>query len=173
MFTTRRLVLIAVFIALATTISIIERAIIIPGLHPAVKPGFANIVTLLSIMLLGYKDAFLVVAIRCVLGALIGGTPVSFLFSITGGLLSTVVMSVMWHYLKKQVSIINISIIGAICHNIGQLFVAAVMGGGFQIYILLPVLMVSAIITGYIVGLLSKYVYKQLLDRGMGDYRLS
>ncbi|NMA52804.1 MAG: Gx transporter family protein, partial [Peptococcaceae bacterium] len=88
-------------------------------------------------------------------------------------LLSTMIMSVMWHYLNKQVSIVNISIIGAICHNIGQLFVAAVMGGGFHVYILLPVLMISAIITGYIVGLVSKYVYKQLLDRGMGDYRLS
>lgn len=164
MFSTKRIVTIAMFVALATVISIVERSIIIPGVPPGVKLGLANIVTLLSILVLGYKDAFLVVAVRCILGALLGGNPVGFLFSITGGMLSTLVMSVMWHYLKKYVSIINISIIGAVCHNIGQLFVASVLAQDFHIYILLPVLMVSAVITGYNVGLLTKYVYKSLYD---------
>lgn len=170
MFSTKRIVTIAMFVALATVISIVERSIMIPGVPPGVKLGLANIVTLLSILVLGYKDAFLVVAVRCILGALLGGNPVGFLFSITGGMLSTLVMSVMWHYLKKYVSIVNISMIGAVCHNIGQLFVASVLAQDFHIYILLPVLMVSAVITGYNVGLLTKYVYKSMYDRNIGGY---
>ncbi|MDD4237269.1 MAG: Gx transporter family protein [Desulfotomaculaceae bacterium] len=173
MFTTKRLVTIAMFVALATVISIVERSIIIPGVHPGVKLGLANIITLLSILILGYKDAFFVVVIRCVLGALVGGNPVSFLFSITGGTLSLLVMSLMWHYLRNHISIINISIVGAICHNIGQLFVASILAQDFHIYILLPVLMISAIITGYNVGLLTKHVYKALRDRNIGDFGLS
>jgi heptaprenyl diphosphate synthase len=167
---TKRIVTIAMFVALATVISIVERSIVIPGVHPAVKLGLANIVTLLSILVLGYKDAFLVVVVRCILAALVGGNPVSFLFSITGGVLSALVMSVMWRYLSKYISIINISVIGAICHNIGQLFVAGILAQDFHIYILLPVLMVSAVITGYNVGLLTKHVYKSLQDRYFGDY---
>lgn len=172
MFTTKRIVTIAMFVALATVISIVERSIIIPGVHPAVKLGLANIFTLLSILMLGYKDAFFIVAVRCILGVFVGGNPVSFLFSMTGGMLSTLVMSIMWHYLKKHISIINISIIGAICHNIGQLFVASILAQDFHIYILLPVLMISAVITGYNVGLLTKHVYKALRDRDIGitDY---
>lgn len=173
MFSTKRIVMIAMFVALATVISIIERSIVIPGVHPAVKLGLANIVTLLSILVLGYKDAFFVVVVRCVLGALVGGNPVSFLFSITGGLLSAFVMSLMWHYLRNYVSIINISIIGAICHNIGQLFVASVLAQDFHIYVLLPILMVSAVITGYNVGLLSRYVHRSLYDRNIGGYGVS
>lgn len=172
-FSTKRIVTIAMFVALATVISIIERSIVIPGVHPAVKLGLANIVTLLSILVLGYKDAFFVVIVRCILGALVGGNPVSFLFSITGGVLSTLVMSVMWHYLSKYISIVNISIVGAICHNIGQLFVASVLAQDFHIYILLPVLMVAAVITGYSVGLLTKYVYKSLYNRDTGGCGVS
>lgn len=172
MFTTKRIVMIAMFVALATVISIVERSIVIPGVHPAVKLGLANIITLLSILILGYKDAFFVVAIRCILGALLGGNPVSFLFSITGGMLSALVMSLMWHYLKKHISIINISTIGAISHNVGQLFVASLLAQDFHIYILLPVLMISAVITGYNVGFLTKYVYKSLSDRNIVDYEL-
>ena len=173
MFNTKRIVTIAMFVALATVISIVERSIIIPGVHPAVKLGLANIVTLLSILVLGYKDAFFVVVVRCVLGALVGGNPFSFLFSITGGMLSTLIMSIMWHYLRKHISIINISMIGAVCHNIGQLFIASLLAQDFHIYILLPILMISALITGYNVGLLTKHVYKSLSDRNLGGYGLS
>jgi heptaprenyl diphosphate synthase len=160
MFRTKRITTIAMFVALATVLSIVERSIIISGLHPGVKLGLANVITLLSILMLGYKDAFLVVVIRCSLGALFGGNPVSFLFSITGGMFSTLVMVIMWYHFKKYISIINISVIGAICHNIGQLFIASVLIQDFHVYILLPVLMISAVLTGYIVGILTKQVYE-------------
>lgn len=167
---TKRIVIIALFVALAVALNMVERAIIIPGAPPGVKLGLANVMTLLSILMLGYKDAFLVVVVRCLLGALLGGTPVSFLFSITGGVLSALAMIVLWHYFKKHISIVNISIIGAVCHNIGQLFIAALLARDFLVYVMLPVLMVSSVVTGYIVGVLTRRIHKSLIARNIKVY---
>jgi len=150
---------------MAAVLNILERAIVIPGASPGIKLGLANIMTLLSIMMLGGKDAVIIVAIRCFLGALVGGNAISFLFSITGGMLSVLVMIVMWRYLSKYVSIVNISMVGAVFHNIGQLFVAGLVVRNFSVYVILPVLMISAIITGYFVGILTRQLYNSLGSR--------
>ena len=73
MFNTRRMAVIAVFVALATVLNIVERSVLVPGLPPGVKPGLANVMTLLSILTLGFRDAFFIVAVRCFMGALIAG----------------------------------------------------------------------------------------------------
>ncbi|WP_031517324.1 Gx transporter family protein [Desulfofalx alkaliphila] len=166
---TKRLVLISLFVALAMALNIFERAIYIPS-HPGVKLGLANVITLLSILLLGWKDAFYVVFIRCTLGALLFGNPISFLFSITGGLLSALVMVLLWELLTKYVSIVNISMVGAVTHNIGQLLVASLIMQDFSVYTLLPILMISALITGYVVGLITNHVYKSLVNRNITAY---
>lgn len=164
-YNTRRITYIAVFIALATVLNILERAIVLPGASPGIKLGLANIMTLLSIMMLGSKDAVTIVAVRCFLAALLGGSPVSFMFSITGGMLSVLVMVLLWKYLSNQIDIIWISMVGAVFHNIGQLLVAALLVHNFSVYVILPVLMISAIITGYIIGLVTKQLYKALGER--------
>ncbi|KAF1085541.1 Heptaprenyl diphosphate synthase component I [Sporotomaculum syntrophicum] len=160
---TKRLVIIALFIALATALNIVERFIPLPIAIPGVKLGLANTVTLLAILMLGWKDVFLIVTLRCLLAVLYGGNPVSFLFSITGGLFSALIMVLTWRYLGKHISIVTISLLGAVAHNIGQLFVAALIIQDFRIYVYLPVLLVSALITGYIVGVVATQTYKILL----------
>ena len=52
----------------------------------------------------------------------------------------------------------GISIVGAIFHNIGQLFVASLVISNFGIFTYLPVLMLTAILTGYFIGLAAKYI---------------
>jgi len=167
---TKRLVIIALFIAQATAINIVEGFITLPIAVPGVKLGLANIITLLALLTLGWKDVFLIVTLRCLLAAMYGGNPVGFLFSISGGLLSTLVMALMWKYLGKHISIVTISLLGAVAHNIGQLFVAGLIVHDFRIYVYLPVLLVSALITGYIVGIVATQTYKALLKNStQGD----
>lgn len=170
MFNTKRILLISIFIALATALNIVERSIIIPGAPPGVKLGLANVITLLSILLLGYKDAFLVVVLRCFMGALTVGNPISFLFSITGGMLSTLVMVILLIYFRNYISLVNISMVGAVTHNIGQLLVASLLVHDLLIYTLLPILMISAVTTGYFVGVVTNRVYRSLLDRNVKVY---
>ncbi len=162
MLTTKRLVLISLFIAQAAALSIVERFISIPVAIPGIKLGLANVITLLAILMLGWKDALLIVILRCSLAAMVGGNPIGFLFSICGGLLSTVVMAVLWQKFGKHVSIINISLLGAVAHNTGQLFVAALIIQDFRVYVYLPVLLVSALVTGYIVGVVTLRCHQQV-----------
>ena len=151
---------------MATVLNIVERAIVIPGAVPGIKLGLANIMTLLSIMILSSKDAFLVVVVRCVLGAMISGNPVSFAFSFTGGVLSFGIMVVLWHGFRGRVNIIIISMIGAVAHNIGQLMIAALLVHSVSVFVVLPVLMISALITGYIIGLVSGRIYRSMGEPG-------
>ena len=162
---TKRLVLIALLTALALALQLIERSITFPILVPGVKLGLANVISLLAILLLGLKDAFLIVILRCLLGALFGGNPISFLFSVTGGLLSTLFMGLLWKKFFKYISIINISLVGAVCHNIGQLLIASIIVKDLRIYIYLPVLLVSGLITGYITGVIASRSYAMLKSR--------
>lgn len=162
MLTTKRLVLISLFIAQATALNILERFIVIPMAFPGVKLGLANIFTVLAILLLGWKETFVIVAARCSLAALFGGNPLSFLFSISGGLLSALIMILLWQKFKNYISITILSLVGAVAHNIGQLFVAAIVIQDFRIYFYLPVLLASSLITGYLVGLISKHTYLAL-----------
>lgn len=156
----------ALLVSLALALHLVERLIPVPVAMPGVKLGLANVVTLLAILLLGWRDALVVVVLRCVLGSMYGGNLISFLFSISGGLLSTFLMALLWHRLSNYVSIIGISLVGAVGHNIGQLFVAGLLIQDFRIYTYLPVLLVSAVITGYIVGIIASRSY-QILNKNM------
>lgn len=166
---TKRLVLISLFVAQAAALNILERYIMIPMVFPGVKLGLANIFTLLGILLLGWKEAFTIVVLRCSLAAIMGGNPFSFLFSITGGLLSTLVMVLLWKKFSVHISIIIISLAGAVAHNIGQLFVAGLLIQDFRIYVYLPVLLLSALVTGYFVGVVALQTYK-LLPKDIADF---
>ncbi|HHY78606.1 MAG TPA: Gx transporter family protein, partial [Clostridiales bacterium] len=94
----RKMVLLSILISQALVLHVIERAIPVPVPVPGVKLGLANIISLITIILFGYKEAVVVVTIRTLLGSLFGGGLSSFMYSLAGGLLSTSVMALM--YLK-------------------------------------------------------------------------
>lgn len=60
---------------------------------------------------------------------------------------------------------VGISVAGAVAHNVGQLFVAGLIVENFGLYIYLPILMVSAVVTGIFIGFTVKYVMA-LMERG-------
>jgi heptaprenyl diphosphate synthase len=152
---TKRLVLLAIMVSQALILSLIESWIPIPTFVPGIKLGLANIVTLVVIIFFGFKDSILVVLVRCSLAALFGGGFVVFLFSLTGGILSTIVMYLLYRKLSKVFSIIGVSIAGAITHNFGQIFMASLVMKTLSVVSYLPVLLVSGVIMGCFVGLCS------------------
>ncbi|HZK34856.1 MAG TPA: Gx transporter family protein [Bacillota bacterium] len=158
----RKMVYLAIIISLALVISYFEQ--FIPPLAPGAKPGLANIMTLVTISMFGFKEALVVTLIRSLLGAVMAGSPTGILFSMSGGILSTLIMSAMYLKLRRYFSIMGISTAGAVFHNIGQLMVASLVYGTFGImFTYLPVLMISAIITGNFVGLVSRYIINLLV----------
>ena len=157
----RKLVYIALLISQALVLHYIES--FFPVLLPGVKLGLANIITLVTLILFGFKESIAVVAIRAVLGPIIGGSPSSILYSLSGGVLSGLIMAILYTRYSKYFSLIGISTAGAVFHNIGQLLVAAWIFDTIGVlYTYLPILMIAAVVTGYFTGLASHYILKFL-----------
>lgn len=157
----KKMVLIALLISQALVLHYIEG--FFPVFLPGVKLGLANIITLITIVLFGFKEAIAVVVIRSVLGPILGGNPTSILYSLSGGILSSLIMSLLYFKYRRYFSLIGISTAGAVFHNIGQLLVASWVFGTISIlYTYLPVLMIAAAVAGYFIGLASHYVLRFL-----------
>jgi heptaprenyl diphosphate synthase len=161
---TRRLTLLALMVSQALILSIVESWLPVNAILPipGVKLGLANIITLIAIIFFGYKDALLIVVIRCLLAAFFGGGLVIFLYSVTGGILSTVVMAILYKKALKVFSLIGISIVGAVIHNIGQISIACFLMKTLTVLTYLPALIITGIIMGCFIGLCSRFLSEAL-----------
>ena len=146
---TKKLCLCAVLTALALALSYTERFIPLQLLIPlpGIKLGLANIVTLVTLFLLGTKPAFAVLILRCSLGSLFGGGITGLLFSTTGGLFAMLAMVVS----KKtnRFSVYGVSIFGAAAHHIGQIAAALILMQSVYVAAYLPYLLLVGIFTGF------------------------
>lgn len=154
-----------IFLSLLTSgaliLSIIEGMIPLPYVAPGAKLGLSNIVTLSVVVVFGFKDALIVVIMRCILLMLVATNPITFIYSIVSGIMSTIVMSIAEKYLKK-LSLIGVSVLGAMTHNASQITVAAVLFSTFNLYYYLPILSFVSIFTGIFVGYTSIFVTDNL-----------
>ena len=157
---TKKLVLLSILVAMALVIYLIEAQI--PVLFPGIKLGLANSISLVALILFGWREALLIMILRTILGSIFGGGLSALMFSFAGGILSNIVMILLYKYLKNALSLPTISVCGAIFHNVGQLLVAAFIIRDLRIYIYLPVLLISAIVTGYFIGTLTNVLKNRL-----------
>lgn len=158
---TKRIARDAVFAAIALTIFMVELQI--PSLVPipGVKLGLANIITVVTMFLLGPGDTLMILLVRILLGSIFSGQMMSLLYSLTGGLLCYLIMLLLRKILTRK-QIWASSVIGAVFHNIGQIGVAMIVTGTPGIVIYLPILLVSGIISGTFTGLCAQFVVHRL-----------
>jgi heptaprenyl diphosphate synthase len=155
----QRLVYIALLAAQAVIISILERAIPFPfAIAPGAKIGLANIITCMALYTLSVRDAGKVVAIRLILAALLGGNLSSFMYSASGALLSFVGMLVVKQLGPKRISLIGVSVAGAVMHNVGQLLIASWIAQTWTVLLYLPVLSFIGILSGIAIGIIANYL---------------
>ena len=97
---------------------------------------------------------------RILLVGLTFGNLYSLLYSLAGGLLSLIVMVL----LKRSVrfSTCGVSVAGGVSHNIGQIIVAMIVLQTEKIIYYLPVLLVSGVIAGVVIGLIASMLVKRL-----------
>ena len=156
----QKMALLSVLTAAAIVIAIVES--FIPSVWiPGVKLGLANIVIIIILYEIGIVEAVLVNFLRVFLVGLLRGTFLSmgFLMSLTGAILSLGVM-ILFYLLIKKFSVIGVSVIGSIFHVGGQILIAMIYLGTAYIVLYLPVLAISAIITGVFVGIISHLIIK-------------
>lgn len=159
----RKLVLLGILIALALALHVAERMIPLPILPvPGVKLGLANIVTLVAIFTLPFPEVLLFVVVRTILSSIFGGGLTGFFFSLSGGLLSMLIMYALARFAGRWLSLPAISVVGALFHNLGQLLVAAFVVKTLGILLYLPLLVVAAGLTGLAVGLTTLLLLRAL-----------
>lgn len=157
----KRIAFMAVLTAAALIIFIIEAQIppLVPV--PGVKLGLANTVTLAAVYLLSRKEAGLVLLMRIILGAVFAGSPSTFLFSAFGGLLAWLVMCLLKDRIAES-RIWIVSVFSAVAHNLGQMLICVIVVKTPGIFVYLPVLIASGIVTGAFTGLAAMYLIRAI-----------
>lgn len=143
--------------AILTTVSLIlftVESALPPIPIQGVKIGLSNIVTLIAIFILGKREAFIILVMRIILASIFAGSVLSFGFSIAGGILAFIIMALTADAFGEKKIWIT-SVLGAIFHNAGQLAVAVVVTGTTRIFVYAPVLLLSAILTGTVIGVVA------------------
>lgn len=148
-----------VFTALALILGYVESLIPIQFGVPGIKLGLANLIIVMVLCKRGWKEALLLSVVRIVLSGFIFGNLFSILYSFAGGMLSLLVMALMVK--SSRFSTVGISIAGGVCHNIGQLIVAMLAVETYQVGFYLPVLLISGVITGALIGITAGEVMKR------------
>jgi heptaprenyl diphosphate synthase len=136
----------------------------LPQPIPGGKIGLSQIMTLLVLVWFGWREAFLVVLFRVVIGNIILGTLLNpiFLLSFSGALVSLFVMSVVY-YKFKSFGIVGISILGAVFHNIAQLLLAYLfIIKQVEIFWLFPYFIWISILSGLLIGIVAWYLKSKI-----------
>lgn len=149
-----------VFTALALIFSYVETLIPIHIGIPGVKLGLANLIVVIALYRMGVREAYVLSVVRVILAGFLFGNLFAILYSLAGGLLSLTVMV----FLKKteKFSVLGVSMAGAVFHNIGQLIMAAIVLESLSITYYLPVLMISGIVTGLLIGIVANEMLKRV-----------
>ena len=155
----KKVALYGILTGLALIFGYIESLFSLSFIAPGIKLGLANSVALLLLCFKDFKGALLVNITRILLSALLFSAPFSLVFSLTAGIISVVIMKLLSGI--KSVSVVGFSIAGAAVHNLVQLTVASIIFGR-AVWYYLPFLLVSALISGGIIGALSLIIFKRI-----------
>jgi len=159
-FGTSRLALLAMLLCCALIVGYIERSIPFDFAVPGVKLGLANVIVLFALYKLRPGDVLILVILKCFLTSMFTASFTALAYSLGGSLLSYTIMLVM---IKTGIGIfspVGVSVVGAICHNIGQIMVASFILGSFLVITYLPILLISGVITGILVGVVAKLLIR-------------
>lgn len=154
---------IAMLLSLAVVLNVVENMIpILGGQIPGLKLGLANILIIFVLYTFSFKDALYLSILRVFLVSILytGLFSPAFFFSLSGAFLSIIFMSFAKNVLK--LSVIGVSVIGSVFHSVGQILVAILILKEMNIIYLLPWLIIFSIITGIIIGVISKHTINRL-----------
>ena len=127
---------------------------------PGMKLGLANLAVLFVLEKYTWKEAALVSALRILIIGFMFGNLFSILYSMAGATLSLTVMTLLKK--KSDFSLLGISVAGGVSHNIGQLIIAMMIAMSSSIIYYAPVLLISGVITGLLIGILTREVLKRI-----------
>ena len=148
--------LMGLFLAFVLIMGLVERMIPLDFVIPGVKLGLSNAAIMLAMYRIRYPKLLLLAVGKCVALSLLGGGVVSFFYSLAGSLVSVSAMYLLKKTVGRHVSPVGISVVGAVCHSLGQLAVASALLGSLFAIAYMPLMIVLSGVTGVLVGILVK-----------------
>ena len=164
---TRKLILLSLMVAYSLALYILETFIPNPLIliFPGAKLGLSNIITLICLIIFGFKDTFFVLTVRIILSSIFAGPISTLLFSIAGGYLS--LLGMFFATKIPGFSNVGISLLGAILHNIGQLLMASFIIKNISIMTYLPFMLGASLVTGVFIGIVVNFALKSKLFKNL------
>lgn len=158
---TKKLALLGLSTAIAMVFAYVEA--IIPPIYsavPGIKLGLPNIVIIFVLYKIGVWEAAAVSLVRMLAVSLLFGNPMTFAYSLAGATLSFIAMAL----LKKidSFSIIGVSVVGGVLHNVGQILLAMIVLGTAELGYYLIILAIAGTIAGVFIGICGYFAVKRI-----------
>ncbi len=157
----KRLTRLGLLLSIALVLGYVEHILPLQALVPipGIKLGLPNLVILFVWFYMGTKDAILIAILRVGLQSLLFGSTTSFFFSLGGMMLSLLILFLFGRN-YRPFSLVGISVFCAAAHQCGQILIATIL---FRTTVLLftylPWLLICGMITGTLIGFLTKRIF--------------
>jgi heptaprenyl diphosphate synthase len=161
----RRIAILSLIVALGVVLHRLE--ILIPLPSPWIKLGLANVMTLVTLIFFGLREAVTVTLLRVMLGSIIGGTFLSptFFLSLSGGVTSVFVMFWVYYHGKSPFSLIGVSVCAAYTHTLTTVICVYFFWVQQEfIFKLLPAFFMFTLVAGILTGIIGNFMAKKLTD---------
>lgn len=157
---TKRFTYLALLSAMAITLNLVETAMI-PPLFGVFRIGLANIISLVTIQVLGVKEMIIVNLMRVLIGNLLSGRIFgsTFWISLGGVTLSTIVLII---FTKMKSSLLFTSVMSSIAHSVGQVLIVSLFYMTGYIAVILPYFLLLSIPTGLFTGFIAKVTSERI-----------
>lgn len=168
--TTKKLTQVSLIAAVALVLSAIEMMLPdLPFMVPGMKLGLSNITIMFALFVLDLPSAFFIVFVKSMLALFMRGTT-SFLMSLAGGIISTLIMYLLINIKKPKFGYIGIGVEGAFFHNFAQLMVAFLFTDK-TIFFYLPFISAASLVSGSITALVLSLLLPPLMRLSLfGEY---
>lgn len=158
--TKNRTAYLGVLAAFCLILSYVESLLPIPMPVPGIKIGLSNLPVVICLGVFGPFYGILLSVVKAVLCSLLFGNFNVLMYSLTGALLSSVIMSLCFGC--KRIHIPVVSSIGGVFHNLGQFIVAYIILKSDGLFYYLPLLIISGLFTGLILGFVANMTIKPI-----------
>jgi heptaprenyl diphosphate synthase len=157
----KKIAILAMFTTLSLIMFLIEN-LFPPLFLPGAKMGLSNIFSFMALIMYSPWEAFAIVIVRTLLGAIFAGNLSALLYSFTGGIVSMAVSSILLYTLYPKISVMSISIVAAVAHNLTQNIVFVLLYKSSIMFSYMPYLALIGILSGAIVGGVVMLLFKKV-----------
>lgn len=157
---TERVALSGMLLALTLVLGLVESFIPVPIPIPGVKLGLSNGVLIFAVYMLNIPTAYVLMALKVALSSALYAGFGAFPYAMAGGILSMTAMALLSRV--KSLHPVTVSMIGGVCHNVGQVAMAMLMLQTPRLMYYMAVLMLVGLATGALTGVCAHQVIKHL-----------